>query len=88
MAGEAMLGFCGVRPSGHHAEPDRAMGFCLFNNVALAAEFVIRELGARRVFILDWDVHHGNGPPRRSAAARMFCSRASISRGSTLGRVR
>ena len=61
MAGEAALGFCGVRPSGHHAEPDRAMGFCLFNNVALAAELAIRELGARRVFILDWDVHHGNG---------------------------
>jgi acetoin utilization deacetylase AcuC-like enzyme len=61
MAREATLGFCGVRPSGHHAEPDRAMGFCLFNNVALAAEFAIRELGARRVFILDWDVHHGNG---------------------------
>jgi acetoin utilization deacetylase AcuC-like enzyme len=61
VAGEAMLGFCGVRPSGHHAEPNRAMGFCLFNNVALAAEFAIRELGVRRVFILDWDVHHGNG---------------------------
>jgi acetoin utilization deacetylase AcuC-like enzyme len=61
LSGEGMLGFCGVRPSGHHAEPDRAMGFCLFNNVALAAEFAIRELGARRVFILDWDVHHGNG---------------------------
>ena len=61
MAGEATLGFCGVRPSGHHAEPDRAMGFCLFNNVALAAELAIRELGARRVFIFDWDVHHGNG---------------------------
>ncbi len=61
MAREAPLGFCGVRPSGHHAEPDRAMGFCLFNNVALAAEFAIRELGAKRVFILDWDVHHGNG---------------------------
>jgi acetoin utilization deacetylase AcuC-like enzyme len=61
MAREAMLGFCGVRPSGHHAEPNRAMGFCLFNNVALAAELAIRELGARRVFILDWDVHHGNG---------------------------
>jgi acetoin utilization deacetylase AcuC-like enzyme len=61
MAGEAGLGFCAVRPSGHHAEPDRAMGFCLFNNVALAAELAIRELGARRVFILDWDVHHGNG---------------------------
>jgi acetoin utilization deacetylase AcuC-like enzyme len=61
MAGEARLGFCGVRPSGHHAEADRAMGFCLFNNIAIAAEFAIRELGAKRVFILDWDVHHGNG---------------------------
>jgi len=61
MAREAMVGFCGVRPSGHHAEPDRAMGFCLFNNVAVAAEYAIRELGAERVFILDWDVHHGNG---------------------------
>ena len=59
--GEAALGFCGVRPSGHHAEPERAMGFCLFNNVAIAAEFAIRELGLRRVFVLDWDVHHGNG---------------------------
>jgi acetoin utilization deacetylase AcuC-like enzyme len=61
MAGEAPLGFCGVRPSGHHAEADRAMGFCLFNNVAVAAELAVRELGAQRVFILDWDVHHGNG---------------------------
>jgi acetoin utilization deacetylase AcuC-like enzyme len=61
LAGDAPVGFCGVRPSGHHAEPDRAMGFCLFNNVAVAAELAIRELGARRVFILDWDVHHGNG---------------------------
>ena len=61
MAGEAALGFCGVRPSGHHAERDRAMGFCLFNNVAVAAELAIAELGAKRVFILDWDVHHGNG---------------------------
>ncbi len=58
---EAEFGFCGVRPSGHHAEPDRAMGFCLFNNVAIAAEYAIRELGVRRVFVLDWDVHHGNG---------------------------
>jgi acetoin utilization deacetylase AcuC-like enzyme len=61
MAGETQLGFCGVRPPGHHAEADRAMGFCLFNNVAIAAELAIRELGASRVFILDWDVHHGNG---------------------------
>ena len=61
LAGEAPLGFCGVRPSGHHSEPGRAMGFCLFNNVAIAAELAVRELGAERVFILDWDVHHGNG---------------------------
>jgi acetoin utilization deacetylase AcuC-like enzyme len=61
MQGEATVGFCGVRPSGHHAERDRAMGFCLFNNVAVAAEFAICELDVKRVFILDWDVHHGNG---------------------------
>jgi acetoin utilization deacetylase AcuC-like enzyme len=61
LAGEAALGFCAVRPSGHHAEPDRAMGFCLFNNVAVAAQLAIAQLGVRRVFILDWDVHHGNG---------------------------
>lgn len=61
MAGEAQVGFCAVRPPGHHAEPSRAMGFCLFNNLAIAAEHAIRDLGARRVFVLDWDVHHGNG---------------------------
>lgn len=72
LAGEARLGFCGVRPSGHHAEPDRAMGFCLFNNVAIAAELAIRELGVSRVFVLDWDVHHGNG----TAAA--FRSRSDV----------
>jgi acetoin utilization deacetylase AcuC-like enzyme len=61
LEGQAEHGFCGIRPSGHHAEPERAMGFCLFNNVAIAAEHAIRDLGARRVFVLDWDVHHGNG---------------------------
>ncbi len=61
LAGESALGFCGVRPAGHHAERDRAMGFCLFDNVAVAAEHAIRELGVERVFVLDWDVHHGNG---------------------------
>jgi len=61
LAGEARLAFAGVRPSGHHAEPGRAMGFCLFNNVAVAAALAIAELGAERVFVFDWDVHHGNG---------------------------
>jgi acetoin utilization deacetylase AcuC-like enzyme len=53
--------FCGLRPPGHHAERDRAMGFCLFNNVAVAAAHAIAELGVERVLVLDWDVHHGNG---------------------------
>jgi acetoin utilization deacetylase AcuC-like enzyme len=61
LAGEGRAGFCAVRPAGHHAEPDRAMGFCLFDNVAVAAELAIRELGVQRVLVLDWDVHHGNG---------------------------
>jgi acetoin utilization deacetylase AcuC-like enzyme len=61
LAGEADVGFCGIRPSGHHAETGRAMGFCLFNNVAVAAASAIAELGLERVFVLDWDVHHGNG---------------------------
>jgi acetoin utilization deacetylase AcuC-like enzyme len=50
-----------LRPPGHHAERDRAMGFCLFNNAAVAAAHAIEECGAGRVLILDWDVHHGNG---------------------------
>jgi acetoin utilization deacetylase AcuC-like enzyme len=53
--------FCGLRPPGHHAEAERAMGFCLFANVSLAARHALDSLGAERVFILDWDVHHGNG---------------------------
>ena len=53
--------FCGLRPPGHHADRDRAMGFCLFNNVAVAASHAIAELGVERVLVLDWDVHHGNG---------------------------
>jgi acetoin utilization deacetylase AcuC-like enzyme len=61
LAGEDQVGFCGTRPAGHHAERERAMGFCLFDNVAVAAEQAIRELGAERVLIVDWDVHHGNG---------------------------
>jgi len=61
VGGQASVAFSGVRPSGHHAEPERAMGFCLFDNVAIGAELAIRELGLERVLVLDWDVHHGNG---------------------------
>jgi acetoin utilization deacetylase AcuC-like enzyme len=71
-AGEDRIGFCALRPSGHHAEPARAMGFCLFNNVAIAAELAIRELDADRVLVLDWDVHHGNG------TAETFRSRPDV----------
>ncbi|HOV74481.1 MAG TPA: histone deacetylase [Candidatus Hydrogenedentes bacterium] len=53
--------FCAVRPPGHHAERDRAMGFCLFNNIAIAARWLQAKIGLRRIAILDWDVHHGNG---------------------------
>ena len=72
LGGEDRVGFCALRPSGHHAEPQRAMGFCLFDNVAIAAELAIRELGAERVLVLDWDVHHGNG------TAEAFRRRADV----------
>jgi acetoin utilization deacetylase AcuC-like enzyme len=60
-AGEAPCGFSAHRPPGHHALPSRAMGFCLFNNVAVAARYALDSLGYERVMIVDWDVHHGNG---------------------------
>ncbi|MGP0628592.1 histone deacetylase family protein [Nitrospina sp. 32_T5] len=53
--------FCAVRPPGHHAEETRSMGFCLFNNVAVAARYALAKKDLNRVFIFDWDVHHGNG---------------------------
>ena len=61
MAGKVANAFAVVRPPGHHATPDRGMGFCLFNNVALAARHVQAAHGVGRVLIADWDVHHGNG---------------------------
>lgn len=61
MAGEIRNAFCAIRPPGHHAEADRAMGFCLFNNVAIAAEHLRAVHGLARVAVMDFDVHHGNG---------------------------
>jgi acetoin utilization deacetylase AcuC-like enzyme len=61
LGGEAQLGFCGLRPPGHHAETSTAMGFCLFGNIAIAARHALDAHGLERVFVLDWDVHHGNG---------------------------
>jgi len=59
--GNLERGFAAVRPPGHHAERDRPMGFCLFNNVAVAARVLRHEEGIGRVLVVDWDVHHGNG---------------------------
>jgi acetoin utilization deacetylase AcuC-like enzyme len=61
MAQEVDHVFCAVRPPGHHAEAGRAMGFCLLNNVAIAARYVQKKYALARVLIVDWDVHHGNG---------------------------
>ncbi len=72
LGGEDRIGFCGTRPAGHHAERERAMGFCLFDHIAVAAELAIRELGAERVLVIDWDVHHGNG------TAEIFRERADV----------
>ena len=61
MTKEAPTGFSGLRPPGHHCEVARPMGFCLFNNVAIAAQHALDAYGAERVVVFDWDVHHGNG---------------------------
>ncbi|HLJ48000.1 MAG TPA: histone deacetylase [Bryobacteraceae bacterium] len=61
MSRGASNAFCVVRPPGHHATPDRGMGFCIFNNVAIGARYAQKKHGAERVLIVDWDVHHGNG---------------------------
>jgi acetoin utilization deacetylase AcuC-like enzyme len=61
MQGKLNNGFALVRPPGHHAERDKAMGFCLFNNVAIGAHYALKNFSLQRILIVDWDVHHGNG---------------------------
>ena len=61
LGGQAANAFCAVRPCGHHAEPARAMGFCVFNNIAVGAEHARKRHGLKRVAVVDYDVHHGNG---------------------------
>ena len=77
MAGEADNAFCAVRPPGHHAEPARAMGFCLYNNVAIGAAQARAVHGLERVAVIDFDVHHGNG------TQAMFWNDAALFFGST-----
>jgi acetoin utilization deacetylase AcuC-like enzyme len=77
MTGEAKRAFCAVRPPGHHAEPDRTMGFCLFNNVAIGAAHARDRHGLARVAVIDFDVHHGNG------TQAMFENEPSLFFGST-----
>jgi acetoin utilization deacetylase AcuC-like enzyme len=64
LEGKLSNAFCLGRPPGHHAERDRAMGFCIFNNIAIAAEWLLSAGGLERVAIIDWDIHHGNGTER------------------------
>ncbi|OVE73380.1 hypothetical protein BVX94_04015 [bacterium B17] len=61
MAGKVRNVFCAIRPPGHHALPEKAMGFCLFNNVAVAARYIQKKHKLKKILIVDWDVHHGNG---------------------------
>ncbi|GMV68917.1 MAG: histone deacetylase family protein [Pseudomonadota bacterium] len=76
LGGEADNAFCCVRPPGHHAERDRAMGFCFYNNIACAAAHALDIYGLDRIAILDFDVHHGNGTEDifRDDSRVMFCS--------------
>ncbi len=76
MTGKAANVFCALRPPGHHAETEQAMGFCLFNTAAIAARYAQRRYGAERVAIVDFDVHHGNGTQEIfwNDASVMYCS--------------
>lgn len=75
-AGEIDNGFCLVRPPGHHAEKDSSMGYCLFNSIAVAIRWGLRELGMQRIMVVDWDLHHGNGTQNSfyNTDKVLFCS--------------
>ena len=70
---QALNAFCAIRPPGHHAEPENAMGFCLFNNVAIAAMHALKEHNIEKVAIIDFDVHHGNGTQAAFDAEGRVC---------------
>jgi acetoin utilization deacetylase AcuC-like enzyme len=76
LGGKTSCAFCNVRPPGHHAGPARAMGFCIFNNVAVGAAHALSQYGLERVAIVDFDVHHGNGTEEifRDERRVLFCS--------------
>jgi acetoin utilization deacetylase AcuC-like enzyme len=76
LSGEVDNAFCAVRPPGHHAEPAQAMGFCFFNNIAIAVSHALETHGLKRVSIIDFDVHHGNGTEAmfRHDERVLFCS--------------
>jgi len=77
MRGQIKNAFCGVRPPGHHAEHDRPMGFCFFNNIAVGAAHAMEQYGLERIAILDFDVHHGNGTEDifKNDERILFCSK-------------
>src|SRR5260370_34123182 len=77
MAGKAKNAFCAIRPPGHHTETARAMGFCLFNNAAIAARHAQKKHGIERAAVVDFDVHHGNG------SQDIFWSDKTVMYGST-----
>lgn len=76
MQGQDQQVFCAIRPPGHHAESAQAMGFCVFNNIAIAAKYALSHYGLKRVAIIDFDVHHGNGTEQimKSDERVLFCS--------------
>src|SRR5437870_7637989 len=78
-ARESQNGFALVRPPGHHALRNQAMGFCLFNTIAIGAQYLKRAHAAKRVLIMDWDVHHGNGTQEDRKSTRLNSSHVAIS---------